>query len=222
LQGQKFRLREGLRVGRTTGEILLDDPKVSSLHAQVESDGRGGYVLVDRGSANGLRINSQRVKRVAMLLGVRFQVGKTTLKVIESFSQEEDLPPLQEARRTWQEVLIQEVPNLATRNLDQEMRVEAFRPALQLDFVRGVQFEQSILLGYGPRRFGSDVLDIELMEALCPPVAFELRPQQGETIFYTQYPKLVLLNGAPVAESSLKEGDRIQIGQTLIQVSFAT
>ena len=223
--GVRFRLQEGMRIGRTTGEILLEDAKVSSMHAKVEKGARGGLVLVDQGSSNGLRINGQKVKRVAMLPGVIFLVGKTTFKVIEVYSEnpvEEASPmPAEPERRHWKDVLLTEVPKLATRNLDSIMLVAAFRPALQLDFLEGVQLENQILLGYGPRRFGSDVLDIELQEPLCPPLAFEILSEDGEAVFRTQYPKLVLLNDEPVTTAALKEGDRIRIGQTLILISFA-
>jgi pSer/pThr/pTyr-binding forkhead associated (FHA) protein len=223
--GSRFRIREGLRIGRTTGEILLDDPKVSSLHAQIEKDNKGSYILMDRDSANGLRINGQKVKRVAMLPGVKFHVGKTLLQVVEAFEEgAEELPPLAEAEKpkTWREVLAEEIPRLPLKNLDSVMRVEAFRPALQLDFIQGVQMEHQLLLGYGPRRFGSDVLDVELQEPLCPPLAFEILSENGEAVFQTQYPKLVLLNNTPTATAPLKEGDHIRIGQTIIRVSFAS
>ena len=220
--GQRHPVWEGVRIGRTTGEVLLDDAKVSSLHAQVETDKGGSLVLADRDSANGLKINGQKVKRVALLLGVRFQVGKTTLRVAEISDEKPPERVIPVETRSWKEVLLEKVPVRANKNRDKSMTVSAFRPALQLDFIEGQQMDHQVLLGYGPRRFGSDVLDIELIEPLCPPLAFEIRSEAGVAYFKTQYPKLVLLNGTATAEAPLKEGDRIRIGQTLIQVSFAS
>ncbi|MFN7729750.1 MAG: FHA domain-containing protein [Bdellovibrio sp.] len=219
--GQRHPVWEGVRIGRSTGEVLLDDAKVSSLHAQVEADKRGSLVLADRDSANGLKINGNKVKRVALLLGVRFQVGRTTLRVAEISDEKppERVIPIQ--TRAWKDVLLEKVPIRANKNRDNSMTVEAFRPALQLDFIEGQQMDHQVLLGYGPRRFGSDVLDVELIEPLCPPLAFEIRSEGGAAYFKTQYPKLVLLNDVATTEAPLKEGDRIRIGQTLIQVSFA-
>lgn len=226
LAGTQHQVREGMRIGRATGEILLEDPKVSSLHAQVEKDGKGGYVLVDRGSANGLRINGQRVKRVALLPGVKFAVGKTQIKVFEQTVEHLDEVLLnlkaESSKRDWREILQNDLLKLPLRNLEGLMRVDALRPALQLDFLEGIQMEHQVILGYGPRRFGSDVLDIEIREPLCPPLAFEIFSEDGEAVFRTQFPKLVLLNESPVATAPLKEGDRIRIGQTLIQVSYAS
>lgn len=219
--GQKIKVWQGVRVGRTEGEMLVDDPKISSLHAKFDLDDRGGLVLIDLDSANGLRINGHRVKRIAMLLGVRFQIGKTTFRVAEILPDEQ--PPQdrqKEIRLSWKKTLTTEMPKLKTQNRENVARIEAFRPALQLDFLEGVQLEQNLILGYGPRRFGSDVLDVELVEPLCPPLAFEILCENGEAIFKTEFPKLVLLNNYPVREAPLKEGDLIRIGQTLIKVGF--
>lgn len=220
--GQRHPVWEGVRIGRTTGEVLLDDPKVSSLHAQVEMDERGALVLADRDSANGLKINGQKVKRVALLLGVRFQVGKTGMRVAEVSDEKPPERVIPVENRSWREVLLEKVPVRANKNRDRTMHVEAFRPALQLDFIEGMQMDHRVTLGYGPRRFGSDVLDVELIEPLCPPLAFEIRSEGGVAYFRTQYPKLVMLNGQATSDAPLKEGDKIRIGQTLIQVSFAS
>ncbi len=221
--GERHRLWEGARIGRTTGEIRLNDTKVSSLHAQIEKDAKGGLVLADRDSANGLKISGQKVKRVAMLLGVTFQVGRTSFRVVEVNADE--AAPFSEIKpqsRPWKDILTEKVPLRPNKNHEETARVEALRPALHLEFIEGQQLEQRVELGYAPRRFGSDVLDIEIAEPLCPPLAFEILSEEGLALFRTPYPKLVLLNNQPVSEAPLKEGDKIRIGQTLIQVSFAT
>lgn len=222
--GQQYKLWEGARLGRTQGDVLIDDVKISSLHASVEKDDRGNLVLVDQDSANGLKINGQKVKRVALLLGVRFQIGRTTLRVSEIL--QDEAPPREPTGRkkpkNWKEALLQLIPQLATPNISTGSSVQAFRPALQLDFVEGSQIDQRVYLGYGPRRFGSDVLDVELIEPMCPPLAFEILSEEGAAMFRTDYPSLVLVNNKPSRQVSLKEGDQIRIGQTLIRVGYAT
>lgn len=221
--GQKIKAWKGVRVGRTEGEIRVDDAKVSSLHAKFELDDRGSLVLIDLDSANGLRINGHKVKRIAMLLGVRFQIGKTSYRVAEVLPDEKPPEPKkQEVKSSWKKTLPEQLLNLNLQNRDTKAQVEAFRPALNLDFVEGVQLDQRVVLGYGPRRFGADVLDVELAEPLCPPLAFEILCENGEAIFRTEFPRLVLLNNQPVREVALKEGDSIRIGQTLIKVGFVT
>ena len=217
---RKVRIWEGARIGRTVGEVLIEDAKISSLHAQVEKDAKGGLVLVDQDSANGLRINGQKVKRIAMLLGVRFQVGKTFCKVIEI---NDEAPPLFYEKPkpvSWREVVLEKLPKLEAKDIPGLLPVAPFRPALQLEFIQGIQLEQQIVLGYGPRQFGSTGLDIELLEPEIPPMAFEILCDDGQAKFCTPFPKIVLLNDKSVSVAPLKEGDLIRIGQTLIRVDF--
>lgn len=221
-QGQKFRIAPGIRMGRTTGEILIQDPKISSLHAQVESSEKGQLYLVDRDSNNGLRISGQKVKKVALLPGVRFQAGESVFKVIELVS--EALPVWDlETKDNWKKVLKDLIPKLAAHNNSQEPYIQKFDPLLELVFLEGIQAQTKILLGYGPRKAGSDVLDIELQDPEAPDVAFELLPDRNGNIrFETAFPDLVRLNDSHVTSDQINSGDLIRIGATLIEVKFLT
>lgn len=224
LLGQRYKIWEGIRIGRSQGDVLINDAKISAIHAQVEKDGRGNLVLVDQDSANGLKINGQRVKRIAMLLGVTFQLGRTSFRVIEV---SKEAPPEiatgpSAKKKNWKETLLTTLPSLVIPSLPITTPVQAFRPALQLDFLEGAQMDQHLVLGYGPRRFGADVLDIELNEPMCPPLAFEILCENGVPFFRTHYPSLVLVNNKPNREALLREGDLIRLGQTLIRVGFAS
>lgn len=81
LKGQEFPLKAGLRIGRSKGDILLDDGKVSSLHAFLTEEG-GAFVLNDNGSKNGIRVGRERVGTVELKLGVVFQIGQSDFEVI--------------------------------------------------------------------------------------------------------------------------------------------
>lgn len=63
--GERYGLGgSGIRIGREAGvcEIVLDNPRVSRLHAEVVSlDGR--VLLIDRNSSNGTYVNDQKVER---------------------------------------------------------------------------------------------------------------------------------------------------------------
>jgi pSer/pThr/pTyr-binding forkhead associated (FHA) protein len=220
--GSRFRNGDGTKIGRTTGEILINDPKVSALHAQVERDGRGQLLLVDRGSSNGLRINSQKVQRVALLPGVKFQIGKTTFKVVELFK--DQAPVVVEnsnsSAKDWRSVLKSQIPRLPAQNHTGIVQVLPFSPAVRLSFIEGLQAETSVVLGYGPRQLGADVLDIELQDPESPDIAFELTPDNGQILFSTKYPQKVLLNDQPIPSDHIKEGDQIRIGRSLIKVAF--
>jgi len=83
LKDRIFVVRDGLKIGRTKGDIVLKDNKVSSLHAYVGQEG-GNLALIDNGSKNGLRLNGARVSSVPLLLGVKFEIGDSLFEVIES------------------------------------------------------------------------------------------------------------------------------------------
>lgn len=217
-KGQRYHIKPGIRIGRTTGDILLKDTKVSSLHAQIEKDGKGQLILVDRDSSNGLRINGERVQRVAMLPGVSFQVGKTIFKVIQLFG--EDQVEDSEEPQNWQDVLREQIPRIPSQNRTGFSQVQPFRRALQLEFIEGIQSETKIILGYGPRKVGSDVLDIEIQDPLSPDIAFELIPDKDGVLFRTNYPDIVRLNDVSTSSETLSDGDRIRVGKSLIEVRF--
>ncbi len=83
LKDKVFHLKEGLKVGRAKGDIVLNDNKVSSLHAFITKEG-SQLNLVDNGSKNGIRMNGARVTTVPLLLGVKFEIGDSLFEVFES------------------------------------------------------------------------------------------------------------------------------------------
>lgn len=221
LSGRVFPLREGYILGRAAGEIRVpDDSRISSTHAKVCADPRGGLLLVDEGSSNGLQINGVTVRRVKLLPGVQFLAGKTRFRVLEA--EHLELPPPAEEVKSWKVQLKASLEGLLdnAKPLAAEAGFSPFSPLIQLLFLEGVQTDQEILLGFGPRSFGSDTLDIDLHDPLSPPIAFTLTPSPDGPVFQTPYPKLVRLNKLVVASSTLKSGDLISVGQSLIEVRF--
>lgn len=228
-QGAKFPLRDGYRLGRTTGEILIPDRKISSLHAQIETqDGR--LVLVDRGSSNGLLISNQRVNSIVLAPGVKFTVGKSQVQVIELSEDFEstkftNLPAEEGAglaapiAKGWKEILAEQIPILLMQNYGTLINIQPFQPALKLEFIRGPETDRVVLLGYGPRKFGSNVLDIELMDRLAPFLAFEIIPDGNQARIKTKEFETVQLNKKRFSDEILKSGDLIQVGNTTIKVS---
>ena len=221
-EGQKFLLESGVRVGRAAGEIVLPDSKVSALHAQVESTDKGQLYLVDRGSSNGLKINGQKVKKVALLPGVKVQIGRSLLRVVEELSESSSFSDL-EGKDGWRKVLFTQIPQLSARNLSQATIVQRFSPLVGREFLEGIQAETKLVLGYGPRKAGFDVMDIELQDPDSPDIAFELLPESdGGVRFRTAFPEIVLLNEINVSSELLRPGDQIRVGLTLIEVKFLT
>lgn len=220
LQGKKFKAEPGLTIGRREATILLeDDGKVSGLHAKIEADNKGQMVLMDQNSANGLVINDRRVKKVAIMPGVRFRAGETLFLIAES--KDADLPSLQVIKRSWREevqTLLEADP--ATNRLVEGAH-QPFTPALQLEFRQGLQAETVLTFGYGPRVAGNGSLDIELQDSEAPELAFEIHPGPGTALFRDRSQGKIRVNQQPPApDQPLEEGDLISIGLTVICVHY--
>lgn len=54
--------RSGAVLGRSREcDITLNDPNVSRKHAEIRPDGRGGWLVEDLGSTNGVKVNGRRI-----------------------------------------------------------------------------------------------------------------------------------------------------------------
>lgn len=216
-QGPRTKVRNGMTLGRSQADIIVADPKVSSTHAKFTLDGKGMLVLTDLESANGIHINGRRVKKVALLHGVTFEVGRTKFKVLNI----EDEPETQiQVNSTWRNILSEEIADLSIPERMPALKVRAFTPALKLSFIQGIQTDQEIILGYGPRKAGAESLDIELTDEAAPLEAFELHPVKAGVEIRTPVGGPVLVNEESSLSKVLKDGDLISYGTTLIKVSY--
>ena len=66
-------------IGRQTVEVdlTLDDDLVSRKHARLTVDARGYFKLEDLGSKNGITFGGRTVRRLNLLTGDTFSIGKT-------------------------------------------------------------------------------------------------------------------------------------------------
>ncbi|MCI0650310.1 MAG: sigma 54-interacting transcriptional regulator [Planctomycetes bacterium] len=81
-QERTFRLRDGERVTIGRGaecEITLWDESASRRHATIERTG-GDVVIADLGSANGIQVNGETVRRATLRAGDRLRIGTTELR----------------------------------------------------------------------------------------------------------------------------------------------
>ncbi len=80
-QGTVFRFTKGrITFGRTDGDILLDDQKVSRKHAVIEAISRENIYLRDLASTNGTLVNDHRVTTIKLRHGDTLQMGHTVLR----------------------------------------------------------------------------------------------------------------------------------------------
>ncbi|ASD62055.1 FHA domain-containing protein [Bdellovibrio bacteriovorus] len=216
-EGSRFKVEEGLTLGRSKADIIIKDGKVSSTHAQFAVDGKGQYVLQDLESSNGIHINGRRVKKVALLPGVIFELGRTQFKVV---TVEEELALDFSRLITWRSILRDRLGALEAPERSEPVTLQSFSPALRLQFIQGIQTDEEIILGYGPRKAGADSLDIELLDDEAPKEAFELHSGPGMVEIKIKAAGRVTLNNKSVDAEMLKDGDLISVGNTLIKVTY--
>ncbi len=69
---------EPLIIGRKRGDLILDDPLVSSAHAQIVAR-NDGWVIQDLGSTNGTLVDGRLVRESQLRPGSEISVGSTRL-----------------------------------------------------------------------------------------------------------------------------------------------
>lgn len=216
-EGSRFKIEEGLTLGRTRADIIVKDPKISGTHAEIQLDGKGQLVLVDRDSANGIHISGRRVKKVALLPGVIFEVGRTQFRVV---TVEEELAIDFSRIITWRSILQDRLNRGNSGYESKNISINSIAPVLRLQFIQGIQADEEVILGYGPRMAGAESLDIELWEEEAPAKAFELVPGPGVVQLNVLAPGKVTVNKKVVTSEVLRDGDLIGVGNTLIKVSY--
>ncbi len=65
-RGKIYKIKDGTVVGRSQGNLMLDDPKVSNPHAKFTEE-NGQFVLWDFGSKNGTYVNGERIRAATPL-----------------------------------------------------------------------------------------------------------------------------------------------------------
>jgi pSer/pThr/pTyr-binding forkhead associated (FHA) protein len=79
-QGLSVPLREdeALLIGRTRGDLLIDDPLISGSHCRIVAR-NGKFVLQDLGSTNGSSVDGRRVQESPLRTGAEIALGSTRL-----------------------------------------------------------------------------------------------------------------------------------------------
>lgn len=217
LKDNTYPLENGLTLGRQGAGIVLEDQKISSVHARIVQDGEK-WTIQDNNSKNGIRVKGEKVDLIDLIPGAKFYAGDSEFEVISVKPKEKPKPTKQQ--RYWYEVLSDFVRNNSQAFSDRPRPVSPLEPALVLEFVRGTQVNSKWVLGFGPRKIGSASLDLPIWEPGAPATCFEILPTPDGLVFKTARPDIVMLNGEGVDSRVLRMGDTIRILDTLIEVDF--
>lgn len=216
-KGQLFKVIDKATLGRKKADMIIKDPNVSTTHAMIMFDDSNIPILVDQNSRNGLIVNDTVVRKLALHPETKFTVGDTDF-IVRHFTDEE----LEEyfPTKTWRDFLADEINRNTLRTLPAE-EVVPFNPKVELQFIQGIQTDESKILTFGPRIAGFNSLDIALYEEEGPEMAFKILPTSGGAKIINFDLNRVLLNDTVFESSVLISGDRITIGESIIKVLFS-
>ena len=241
LKGSRTPLRDGLTLGRKGCDVNLEDPKVSSKHAQMEERPDGSLWLIDSGSANGIRVEGARLTELAMTKGTRFRLGRTRLQVlamgdspsvglqtqVKNLFKKHSTSKKKPGEKSWRDQIIflsERVIREMPAGKRKESELLPFHNTLKLAFKRGIQSGTDWVLGYGPRDVGASSVDLPLFEPGLPSKCFKITPKETDAIIRVtdEAHGKILLNGKRFESAFLRPGDVIEIGNTRIEISFET
>lgn len=215
--GDQFRPQNGLTLGRSKGDIILRDSKVSNPHAQIKEELDGSLYLVDQGSSNGIWVNDQKVDKVLLKQGLQVRLGSTTIDIAEEA--EMDLP--EQDRDTWRGKLWTFLKSGELQALTaQTAQPHVFQSPISLEFVGGPCLGLQWTLGYGPRKIGSASHDLHLPDQSLPGVCVEVLFTGFGPELRSLSSEPVLLNGHRLSSEKIKSGDMVQIGKHLIRIGI--
>lgn len=123
-------------------------------------------------------------------------------------------------RRTWTDRLEEWSEKVSEEIQEPPKPLTPFDQTLQLVFLKGLQAETTWTLGYGPRKAGPTSMDLPIHEPGAPDPCFEIYPTPQGAQFKTGFPNQVLLNGRAITADKLKQGDKITILESVIEVDF--
>jgi pSer/pThr/pTyr-binding forkhead associated (FHA) protein len=75
-------ISNSVTIGRSAGEILLEDTEVSGRHCTVQMNS-GELIIIDHSSRNGTFLNGRRVDRNRLRAGDTLQIGQSVFRIVE-------------------------------------------------------------------------------------------------------------------------------------------
>ena len=206
VQGKAFKVRNGLRIGRSSGDIVLKDSSVSDLHAEIQIYSSGQIMIVDKDSKNKIFIGKKRVVKSVLEEGSKFTIGSTEFQ----------LKFIKTPEESWSQFLALSVKSIQ----NQPLALKNFFKSVEVKFLYGIQKGQSYYLSYGPRFFGRHSVDCPVFDKKSPGKCFTLVPKEKEIFFITKYPNIVQLNKQKIEKAKINDGDKILVGDSLLEVKL--
>lgn len=221
---KSIELKEGLIIGRAKGHLIIEDDKISSVHAEIQANNQGEMFLVDKDSRNGIKVQGKRITKLLLSPGTVFQIGNTLVEVI--FKQVK--PKIVKSEVSGSDDIHEQAFELLDGMEVYKFKARKpifFERPIKLNVIQGLQLNQGWQLEYGPFKFGSGCVGGLLVGKNMPLEVFEIyETGSGKTINVLTPERIVRLNTIPITgESLIDNGDILSIhlsDQDITRIKF--
>ena len=220
-----------LVVGRRTGDLILEDPLVSSRHCHILFR-NGEYVLQDLGSTNGTMVDDRLVREVSLRPGNQIAIGSTRLLVfsgateptLESNAPAEQAPGPAEIAWLREEELVELAGSVdRTHNpadvIGQDLRLPPGLNAL-VEVVAGQDMGKVFRFTRGNINIGRRAGEVPLSDGEVSRRHSVIEVFGREMIFLRDLGSTngTFHNGKRVTVSRLRSGDTIGVGKSVLKL----
>lgn len=203
-------LFEGLLIGRSRGHWIVEDNRISSTHAEIQSNNQGHLLLVDKGSRNGIKVQGRNISKLLLFPGLILQIGDTLVEVqhiddqvLHQSNQDETQGLVSQAMENFSKIDISE-------HVRDYVKPQFFPNPVHLEVIQGLQLNQQWILDYGPFRFGSGSIGGLLVGQNMPELVFEVfLGSRGPMIRPLTAERVLKLNSIPLISESILENKDI-------------
>ncbi len=203
-------LFEGLLIGRSRGHWIVEDNRISSTHAEIQSNNQGHLLLVDKGSRNGIKVQGRNISKLLLFPGLILQIGDTLVEV-----QHIDDQVLHQSNQDETQGLVSQAMEIVskidiTEHERDYVKPQFFPNPVHLEVIQGLQLNQQWILDYGPFRFGSGSIGGLLVGQNMPELVFEIfLGSRGPMIRPLTTERVLKLNSIPLISESILENKDI-------------
>lgn len=209
--GVEIQATEGLLIGRARGNWIIEDERISTEHAEIQSNNQGHLFLVDKDSRNGIKVQGKRITKLMLYPGLILQLGDTlievTLKELDAVALttiDDEREQLQSQIDKVRALIKNSEPNMTYR------KPSFFTTPLKLVVIQGLQLNQKWIIEYGPFLFGAGSVGGLLVGKNMPSELFELESTgRGPMIRPLVKNEILKLNSIPLDSESLIEREDI-------------
>lgn len=184
------------------------DQEMAIVHAELFLDSNFLWKIKTLGG-NKIRAGSSEGHQLSLIPGLIFHVGQTGFKVVEKHINKDD---------KWEEAAIEFLESDVWEPIFTEFFFYLY--PVRLTFLQGPQTDEFYTLSYGPRIMGFNNLDLNIKDPSQPALLARFF-QVGETAYIESLcGDKILVNGQPITQHPIENGDRLAFGSNLVELSI--